>query len=161
MLLGKHEDFIFEGVKASGKPVKKLVLNSDARKSQAAFGMHKEHHKSLTKYVFIGVVILLVVSIVGFNYKNGNFKELTTKSALQNQVSNILPVTSQSANAQEEARIKAETESFERTQKDYQQKLEELKKVQTKAEAESDAITKTQEEYKAKVAALEKAEANK
>ncbi|MBS3158543.1 hypothetical protein J4206_04615 [Candidatus Woesearchaeota archaeon] len=75
--MGKHDDFVFEGVKASNKPVKKLVLNSDARKndakkSQTAFGMHKEHHKSLTKYVMVFVAILLVVSIVGFNYSKVN-----------------------------------------------------------------------------------------
>src|SRR3989338_9519721 len=106
MLLGKHDDFVFEGVKASNKPVKKLVLNSDARKneakkSQTAFGMHKEHHKNITKYVFIGVVVLILIialSKAGYlNFNEQQQKILETKAiegvseSQQNLLAQALP----------------------------------------------------------------------
>ena len=51
MQLGKHEDFLFEGMKSKSGAEKRLVLKSESnnKENHSHHEMHKVHHKYITR----------------------------------------------------------------------------------------------------------------
>ena len=82
MFLGKHEDFIFEGVKSKPGMEKKLVLKSESKQSEKSSSkskeVHKEHHQAITKYVFIGVVVLVAIALLSNKLDLSSFSKSST-----------------------------------------------------------------------------------
>jgi hypothetical protein len=89
IILGKHEDFIFEGAaevhdKSTKKKEKKIPEKKELHQEHHRKKIQKEHHQHIARYIIIGIIILGIISFISLTYENWNISNIKENKLIQN-----------------------------------------------------------------------------